>query len=181
MEQTHDQALPAPGEAARQGQQHGLLEGLRIYGADYADMRRLFARWLGLHPTDAAALIEVANCELREDLLTPARLSERIQLSPNATSALLNRMEQTGHILRTREHTDRRVVTLRAGEQARLLAEQFFTPLACRAQAVIDRYPTELVEQFQQLLDDLHHTMRTCLAEAGKAARAAQSTDTSSA
>ncbi|WP_282797380.1 MarR family transcriptional regulator [Streptomyces sp. CC224B] len=181
MEQTHDQARTASSEAARRGQQHGLLEGLRIYGADYADMRRLFARWLDLHATDAAALIEVANCELREDLLTPARLSERIQLSPNATSALLNRMEQTGHILRTREHTDRRVVTLRAGEQARLLAEQFFTPVARRTQAVIDRYPAELVEQFQQLLDDLHHTMRTCLTEAGKAARTAQHPDASSA
>ncbi|MGK5642255.1 MarR family winged helix-turn-helix transcriptional regulator [Streptomyces sp. URMC 126] len=171
MTDTDDHAPPT---AYGRRQDVRLLEALRVYGADYADMRRLFARWLDMHATDAAALIEVANCELRGELLTPARLSERIQLSPNATSALLNRMEHSGHILRTREHTDRRVVTLRAGGQARRLAEEFFTPVAQRARAVIDRYPAELVEQCARLLDDLHQAMRICLAEAADGTATAQ-------
>ncbi|MFH8410556.1 MarR family transcriptional regulator [Streptomyces sp. NPDC018019] len=156
MEQTKDEPTV----------QDRLLDQLRIYGADYADLRRLFARWLDLHATDAAALIEVANCEHAGEPLTPARLSERIQLSPNATSALLNRMEQAGHILRTRERTDRRTVTLRAGEQARLLAAEFFTPVAQRLQAVINAYPPETIEQFQHFLNDLHQAMQASLAEA---------------
>ncbi|MEU7646356.1 MarR family winged helix-turn-helix transcriptional regulator [Streptomyces huasconensis] len=146
--------------------QERLLDELRIYGADYADLRRLFARWLDLHATDAAALIEVANSEHAGRPLTPARLSERIQLSPNATSALLNRMEKAGHILRTREHTDRRTVTLRAGEQARLLAAEFFTPVAQRLKAVINAYPPETIEQFHHFLNDLHQAMQTSLTEA---------------
>ncbi|MFH9424606.1 MarR family winged helix-turn-helix transcriptional regulator [Streptomyces sp. NPDC017529] len=153
----------------RKALQEQVQDRLLVYGADHTDLRRSFATWLQLHPTDAAALIEIANTEHSDTPLTPARLSERINLSPAATSALLNRMEQAGHIVRTREHSDRRVVTLRAGEQAKALAEQYFTPLADRLDRAMAHYPPDVLRQFATLLHDIHQANRTHLDEAAQA------------
>lgn len=73
-----------------------LMEGLRIYGGHYAELSRRFAAWLGLHSTDAVAVLEIAAAEERGTPLSPARLSERIALSTGATTALLNRPKRPG-------------------------------------------------------------------------------------
>ena len=88
------------------------MEELQAYGANFTELSRRFAAWQGLHSTDAAALLEISAAENRGDPLSPARLGQRISLSSGATTALLNRLEAAGHLVRTREHSDRRVVTL---------------------------------------------------------------------
>ncbi|WP_242581320.1 helix-turn-helix domain-containing protein [Streptomyces sp. MST-110588] len=140
-----------------------LLEGLRAYGGQHREFSRRFAAWLGLHPTDAAALVEITNAEERGTPLSPARLSERISLSSGATTALLNRLERAGHVIRTRENADRRVVTLRSGPHTQERADEFFGPLAVRVDATLSRYPSELLEQLTALLTDLCATMATQL------------------
>ncbi|MFI1304024.1 MarR family winged helix-turn-helix transcriptional regulator [Streptomyces sioyaensis] len=152
-------------DEGRAAQYERLLDRLLIYGGDHVDLRRGFAAWLQMHPTDAVALIEVANSEHHGEPLTPARLSERIGLSPAATSALLNRMEQAGHITRSREHSDRRVITLRAGEQAQALAEEYFTPLTVRLHRVMAQYPPELLHRFEDFLQEVHQATRAHLRE----------------
>ncbi|MEU7154494.1 MarR family transcriptional regulator [Streptomyces sp. NPDC045470] len=148
------------------GAQHErLLESLGAYAADYAEFGRRFAGWLGLHTTDGTALVEIINNEHRGAPLTPARLSQRIQLSPAATTALLNRLEKAGHIVRSREHSDRRVVTLRTGGQAQALADEYFTPVGVRLGAMMADYPPELLQQFESFLGHLHDTLRTHLVE----------------
>ncbi|MYW08659.1 MarR family transcriptional regulator [Streptomyces sp. SID2563] len=147
-----------------------LMEGLRIYGSHYAELSRRFAAWLGLHSTDATAVLEIAAAEERGTPLSPARLSERISLSTGATTALLNRLETAGHITRTREHSDRRVVTLRSGGHIQERADEFFGPLAGRLDAAMSPYPPQLLEQFEQFMSDLNATMDAHLAEPGPAA-----------
>ena len=75
-----------------------VLTGLRSFGADYAEFTRRFAASLGLHTTDAAALVEILYAEDRGTPLSPARLAERIGLSSGATTALLNRLETAGYM-----------------------------------------------------------------------------------
>ncbi|GLV87725.1 hypothetical protein Slala03_74140 [Streptomyces lavendulae subsp. lavendulae] len=65
------------------------MEGLRIYGGHYAELSRRFVARLGLHSTDAIAVLEIAAAEERGTPLSPARLSERISLSTGTTTALL--------------------------------------------------------------------------------------------
>ncbi|MFI5764525.1 MarR family winged helix-turn-helix transcriptional regulator [Streptomyces sp. NPDC051563] len=142
-----------------------LMEGLRIYGGHYAELSRRFAAWLGLHSTDATAVLEIAAAEERGTPLSPARLSERISLSTGATTALLNRLEAAGHITRTREHSDRRIVTLRGGPHIQERADEFFGPLADRLDAAMSPYPPQLLEQFERFVTDLNATMDTHLAE----------------
>ncbi|WP_052849691.1 MarR family winged helix-turn-helix transcriptional regulator [Streptomyces avicenniae] len=142
-----------------------LMEGLRAFGADYTEFTRRFASWLGLHSTDAAALAEVLYAEDQGKPLSPARLSERISLSSGATTALLNRLEAAGHITRSREHTDRRVVTLRSSPEVKPLAERFFGPYAERMAAEMARYSEERLAEFEEFLDHLRTTMDALLAD----------------
>ncbi|MGW6274738.1 MarR family winged helix-turn-helix transcriptional regulator [Streptomyces sp. NPDC055060] len=141
------------------------MEGLRGYGERYKELGRRFSLWLGLHSTDAEALLEIVAAEERGTPLSPARLSERIQLSSGATTALLNRLEGADHIVRTREHTDRRVVTLHSRPHIRERADEFFAPLAVRMDARMATYPPELLARFEELLADLRKAMDEDLAE----------------
>ncbi|MFD3591507.1 MarR family winged helix-turn-helix transcriptional regulator [Nocardia sp. NPDC058640] len=143
-----------------------LHEGLRAYGANYREFTRRFATWLGLHSTDAEALIEILTAEERGTTLSPARLSERISLSNSATTALLNRLEQAGHVVRSREHEDRRVITLRSTPHILELANDFFGPLGTRVEeTVMGKYAPEELRRFEAFLADVHVAMTTHLAE----------------
>ncbi|CAD5963515.1 Putative HTH-type transcriptional regulator YusO [Streptomyces sp. KY75] len=161
-------------ESAHSGvaaQRERLIEGLRAYGGQFTELSRLFADWLGLHSTDAAALLEVAAAEERGTPLSPARLSERILLSPSATTALLNRLEQAGHIIRSREHTDRRVITLRSSAYVQERADEFFRPLGVRLDAVMAGHPPELLAGFETLLAELSTSMDAYIAERSEGGR----------
>ncbi|MEV0578055.1 MULTISPECIES: MarR family winged helix-turn-helix transcriptional regulator [unclassified Streptomyces] len=140
-------------------QRERLMESLRIYGGHYAEFGRRFAAWLDLHSTDATAVLEIAAAEERGTPLSPARLSERISLSTGATTALLNRLEAAGHITRTREHSDRRVVTLRSGAHIQERADEFFDPLSQRLDAAMSHYPPQLLERFETFMADLNTAM----------------------
>lgn len=148
-------------------QRERLMEGLRAYGGHYAELSRRFAAWLGLHSTDATAVLEIAAAEERGTPLSPARLSERIALSTGATTALLNRLETAGHITRTREHSDRRVITLRSGPHIQERADEFFGPLAHRLDATMAHYPPDLLARFESFVTDLNSTMDAHLADRG--------------
>ncbi|MDX3324327.1 MULTISPECIES: MarR family winged helix-turn-helix transcriptional regulator [Streptomyces] len=155
-------------DAMRDGvaaQRERLMEGLRAYGGHYAELSRRFAAWLGLHSTDATAVLEIAAAEERGTPLSPARLSERIALSTGATTALLNRLETAGHITRTREHSDRRVITLRSGPHIQERADEFFGPLAHRLDATMAHYPPDLLARFESFVTDVNSTMDAHLAD----------------
>jgi len=147
------------------GQRERLMESLRVYGGHYAELSRRFAAWLGLHSTDATAVLAIAAAEERGTPLSPARLSERISLSTGATTALLNRLEAAGHITRAREHSDRRIITLRSGGHIQERADEFFGPLAHRLDAAMSHYPPQLLERFEAFMADLNTTMDTHLTE----------------
>ncbi|MGW5647014.1 MarR family winged helix-turn-helix transcriptional regulator [Saccharopolyspora sp. NPDC003752] len=136
-----------------------LLDGLRSFGANYTDLTGRFATWLGLHSTDAAALVEILYAEDKGTPLSPTRLSERLALTTGATTNLLNRLEKLGHIVRTREHADRRKVTLRSSARIEEPAREFFGPFSERFNALVAQYPPDQLEQFESFLDQLCATM----------------------
>ncbi|GGR32189.1 MarR family winged helix-turn-helix transcriptional regulator [Streptomyces netropsis] len=144
-------------------QRDRLMEGLRAFGANYTEFTQRFATWLGLHSTDAAALAEILYAEDKGSPLSPARLGERISLSSGATTILLNRLERAGHIVRTREHTDRRVVTLRSSPEIKPRAVEFFGPYAERMAGEMAQYPPEQLRQFEDFIGHLRGTMDSLL------------------
>ncbi|TQM81689.1 DNA-binding MarR family transcriptional regulator [Saccharothrix saharensis] len=136
-----------------------LLDGLRAFGALYTDFTARFAAWLGLHSTDATALVEILYAEDRGAPLSPTRLSERLGLTTGATTNLLNRLESLGHITRTREHPDRRLVTLRSSPTIEQPAREFFGPLNHHLQALVAHQEPRRLADFEGFLHDLRATM----------------------
>ncbi|GAB2809625.1 MarR family winged helix-turn-helix transcriptional regulator [Streptomyces daliensis] len=145
-------------EAASEGvaaQREQLAAELRGYGAGFTELGRRFAARLGVHSTDAFALLEITSAESNEVPLSPAVLSRRIQLSSGAMAALLNRLEEAGYVTRIRGHSDRRTVTLHSSPHVRELAEEFFRPANARQDAVLSRYSPELLSRFKTLIAEL--------------------------
>lgn len=91
----------------------------------------------GLHRTDLDALAVVVGAALAGREMTPGRLATELRLSSPATTALVDRLERSGHLVRERSSTDRRQVVLRVQDTARELAREFFTPMAGRVGAVL--------------------------------------------
>ncbi|MGK5637150.1 MarR family winged helix-turn-helix transcriptional regulator [Streptomyces sp. URMC 126] len=152
--------MPEPGKAENVAAQRGrLAEELRAYGASFTELGRRFATLLGVHSTDAFALLEIASAERAGAPLSPALLSRRISLSSGAMTALLNRLERAGYITRTREHTDRRIVTLRSNGRAEELADEFFGPFNERQDAVLSAYSPETLREFETLLSRLRSAL----------------------
>jgi DNA-binding MarR family transcriptional regulator len=116
---------------------------MRSYSVEAQQVGHAFAQRHGLHPTDLQALIAVMHAEGRGDPLTPGRLGEAIGLSSGATTAAIDRLERTGHLRRSRESTDRRVVHLRYAEPGMALAMQFFGPLGKRTDQVMADFTDE--------------------------------------
>jgi DNA-binding MarR family transcriptional regulator len=153
---------PVPDVAA---QRIRLMAEMRSYGTTFTEVSRRFAAWLNLHYTDAVALLEIAEAEQRGQPLSPAGLSARVSLTSGATTALINRLETAHHVVRTREHTDRRVVTLHTTEHVGELADRYFGPLGRRMDATMMTYPPEQLRQFEIFVADLRDTMERHLRE----------------
>lgn len=147
----------ASDDVARRRQR--LAAGLIDYGASFTELGRRFAETLGVHSTDAFALMEIAAAEHAAAPLSPALLSKRITLTSGAMTTLLNRLERAGYITRSREHADRRVVTLRCSENARQLADDFFRPINAEQDAILAEYDPAQLAQFERLLERLRTAM----------------------
>ncbi|MBF4623326.1 MarR family winged helix-turn-helix transcriptional regulator [Clavibacter sp. VKM Ac-2872] len=117
------------------GDRSDVLERLRDYTTAFDESVRQLAAAVGLPTTDTTALAEVIWADTAGRALSPARLSEKLHLTSGATTALINRLEGGGHLERSRESADRRVVTLRATAASRARV----TTMLRGAQAEVDR------------------------------------------
>ncbi|GII77430.1 hypothetical protein Sru01_24120 [Sphaerisporangium rufum] len=120
-----------------------------------------FAVGHALHRTDLNAVVVIMDAARQDRPLSPGALGAQLNLSAPATTALLNRLEQAGHIERSRSTTDRRKVELSLHEQAVTLAGSFFAPLARQLSAVLERFSEEeraLIRRF--LTESTEATMR---------------------
>jgi len=102
---------------------------LWAYGSAQSEFGRAFARAMGLHPTDAAAMVEIVRSEDFGDPITPARLVDRVGLTSAGVAVMLNRLEDAGHLERRRGHADRRKVTLHASAAMHEASGRFFAPV----------------------------------------------------
>jgi DNA-binding MarR family transcriptional regulator len=136
-----------------------VVASLLAFGAAQNELRRHFARSRGMHMTDATAIVQIIEAEELGHPLTPARLGESISLTSGATSILLNRLEEGGNIFRTREHADRRVVTLHSTPAIQEAADRFYEPLGRRMSAVLGDLAPDALGTIEQAVSRLNSTM----------------------
>ena len=139
--------------AERERLRRDLIELLNAYSTQAQHIGHAFAHQHRLHATDVHALLAVMNAERRGAPLTPGKLGEAIGLTSGATTALIDRLERGGHLRRSRESADRRVVHLRYADAGMALAQAFFTPLAPRTDEVMAQFGVDdlqVIEKFLQ-------------------------------
>jgi DNA-binding MarR family transcriptional regulator len=87
--------------------------------------------------------------------VTPGLLRTELHLSSPATTALVDRLDRSGHVNRTRSDTDRRKVYLELTDKARAAGGAMFAPLARHIGQVLDSYPAEDRQRLAGFLADI--------------------------
>lgn len=106
-----------------------LVHRLRAISVELELSRAAFARVHGLHDTDVRALIHLLDADRAGVPATPGWLGARLGLTSPSTTALIDRLESAGHVVRQRSSADRRKVEIHVSDQAVALGWEFFGPL----------------------------------------------------
>lgn len=123
-----------------------LLRLLRRQSEEAVRFSAAFGAVHGLHQTDVSALAAISQASAAGAPLGPARLAEALRLSRPATTALVDRLERAGHVVRRPDPADRRRTVLEMQPRADEVAAAFFGPLGKAYGAVMDRFsPAELL------------------------------------
>lgn len=98
-----------------------------------------------MHRTDLNALAVIMRHAARGETVTPGTLRKELNLSSPATTALIDRLHGSGHVVREREGPDRRQVQLRMTPKAYRDGSAMFLPLARHLGAAMAGFtPAEL-------------------------------------
>ena len=106
-----------------------LVHRLRAISVELELSRAAFARVHGLHDTDVRALIHLLDADRAGVPATPGWLGAQLGLTSPSTTALIDRLESAGHVVRERSSADRRKVEIHVSDQAVALGWEFFGPL----------------------------------------------------
>lgn len=150
-----------PIDGARARRMWSIVDALRRYGADSVRVGQAFAALHALQAADLRALVAIMSAEGAGRPLTPGGLRKHLGLSSGGTSYVIDRLEDAGHIERSRDHPrDNRVVHLRHTERGMATGIQFFGPLGDRTNAVLDQFSDrelEVIERFAVACADALH------------------------
>ncbi|MFB6894371.1 MarR family winged helix-turn-helix transcriptional regulator [Kitasatospora sp. NPDC056327] len=142
--------LEEPGEPEERDGRRGSVDGpvlgrlLQDLASEMNLLGHGFAAASGLHTTDVQALLAIMRAVPggaghdgpSAGGITPGRLGEELGLSSGAVTAVLDRLERAGHVRRTRDAADRRLVLVHYLPGAGRMAAEWFAPVARRTEAV---------------------------------------------
>jgi DNA-binding MarR family transcriptional regulator len=136
---------------------------LRRINVELDQLAHDFAVQHRLHPTDMRALVAIMDAARSGQAMSPGRLGEELGLTSASVTALLDRLEQAGHIHRARDHHDRRRVTLEIDPQALALGAEYFGPLNTQLLKAMDEFghaDLEVAGRFLEAMTDVIVTNR---------------------
>jgi len=125
-----------------------VMEALQAWAVAFAELNQLMSSWLDLPTSDANALGQVLWADSSGEPLSPARLGQRIGMTSGSVTVLLNRLEAAGLLERSREHVDRRRVSLRPTPTARERARAFTEMSTAEISAALQEIPAAELENF---------------------------------
>ena len=137
-------------DVQRRGRAGGKVHPATLRVRELADMTRQFEKRLQEHlavnPTDLVAMQHL----IQRGPLTAGQLAEAIELSPGATTTVIDRLEALGHVQRVMDPSDRRVVSIVATESSRHKAEAMLWAMI----GAIDQVVTDLPPDHQRIVLD---------------------------
>lgn len=105
-----------------------------------------------MHATDVNALIRVLVGQQQGESITAGRLGEELGLTSGAVTAVVDRLERSGHLRRVRDQQDRRRVLLENSPAGQRLAEEYFVPIRQRSEEVMDGFTSVELEVVSRYL-----------------------------
>ena len=108
-----------------------------------------------MHRTDLNALAVIMRHAARDQVVTPGVLRKELNLSSPATTALIDRLHSSGHVVREREGADRRQVQLRMTPKAYRDGGAMFLPLARHMGAAMENFTPEELEIVTRFMNSM--------------------------
>ena len=116
-----------------------------------------------MHRTDLNALAVIMRHTAKGNVVTPGLLRKELHLSSPATTALIDRLDHSGHVIRERHGSDRRQVQLKMTPKAFQDGGTIFAPLARQMGTAMAAFTPEELETASRFM--------TAMVEATVAAR----------
>ncbi|MCH8611916.1 MarR family winged helix-turn-helix transcriptional regulator [Arsenicicoccus dermatophilus] len=109
----------------------------------------------GMHDADvhAVGLIRAATDDRVPT--SPGDLGRALALSPAAVTAMLDRMERSGHVRRSRSDRDARRVEAVLTDHAHRTSDELFSPLVLAYDEILRRYTDDEVALVARVLEEL--------------------------
>ena len=133
-----------------------LIRLLWEIGEGMNGLQAAMARATGAHPTDLAA---VSALSLADEPLTIGALGTELGLSKTAATAVVDRLERSGHVRRQRDTRDRRRVHLQVTEAAEAVAEEVLGDYVSRMRLVLADYDDRSLDAAERFLTDLRDAL----------------------
>ncbi|WP_063797394.1 MarR family winged helix-turn-helix transcriptional regulator [Streptomyces sp. AS58] len=150
-----------PGEDPSDQRQWRIIDALRRYGTDSTRLTHAFASQHQLRPVDLFALVAIMSAEGASTPLTPGELQGHLRLSSAGTSYLIDRLEASGHVRRSREDADdHRKVRLRYKDEGMRTALAFFGPLDESTNAILDQFNASELDVIARFTDAIAQAMK---------------------
>lgn len=114
-----------------------VMEAMRSYRAAEVAMRRRTQQSMDMGENELLVLRFLARARLRGEPVTPVTLSRYLGITSASTTALLDRLERSGHITRTPNPGDRRSVLIASSEKSDLEVRHTLSAMHERMMAVV--------------------------------------------
>ncbi|WP_171041437.1 MarR family winged helix-turn-helix transcriptional regulator [Sinomonas susongensis] len=152
-----DEPQPAPGdrETLRSSPGFELLFLLQKFTTEAERYSEVVRRQHGLARNDIHAINAVVEAERTGGVATPGGLRERLVLSSAAMTAVLDRLEASGHLERRHSAEDRRQVLLAATPSARVTGREMFDPMVQHMLPILAQYTPEQLDLVTGLIRQL--------------------------
>ncbi|MEC5179685.1 MarR family winged helix-turn-helix transcriptional regulator [Arthrobacter sp. CG_A4] len=123
-----------------------------------------------MHRTDLNALAVIMKYAAGNKIVTPGVLRKELNLSSPATTALIDRLHSSGHVLRERKGSDRRQVQLHMTPKAFRDGGAMFFPLARHMGAAMAGFTPEELEIATRFMTAMTEATISAAEEAAQAA-----------
>lgn len=142
-----------------------IVSDVRALSAESDELGRVFSSRQNLGDNDFRALLQVMVADDDGYPLTQSQLGQRIGVSGAAITYLVNRMVESGHLVRSPHPSDRRKVQLRHADHGTAVALSFFTPLGSHVQTALADFTAAELATAHRVLDAVIGSMRAFNAE----------------
>ncbi|TLM83210.1 MarR family winged helix-turn-helix transcriptional regulator [Pseudarthrobacter sp. NamE5] len=105
-----------------------------------------------MHRTDLNALAVIMRHTAKGNVVTPGLLRKELNLSSPATTALIDRLDHSGHVTRERHTSDRRQVQLKMTPKAFQDGGAIFAPLAQKMDSAMAGFSPEELDTVSRFM-----------------------------